>query len=580
MLSRHTLPPTGKGAQSATVLRQPSFDQRRRQALRTRRAVALISTTVSVILAAGVAVIILQLTLGSTRLASGRTDVRLASEAAETTRIAFETQLTVAPLYFYSHVSSLERARVCIEDADQVIQPDTAWPAACGDSWTYTTPDEPSAAFVEVTPPTSSDPRLTARILARSNGRHVGMTAYYILDSTARYTLLSTEDLDVSALPGGAAAAVSGELYAGGRVDIGATNYLTDTLSISSEDGYIESVDLSPLSANDVRFYGPDPGSGDVAIHSIRDLHATPITNLRSLYASIASFACPGSTPTLEAGRASSFCLEPGGTLVDSGGTPVAIPAATSFLLLPGGGGAGTVSVYWSDIDSEAPTTCGDPCDLVGDSAASLAGGTHPGSLSYWTALGDFPAPVSGLIYASEDVHIGLCGAGFTGAGCTLWSGSDGVLADVSLTVMAGSLLNPKDIYLSGPIAVDAAVSFGAVASSQIILPYWATTASGTMLIGGAYTGLGAGEDTAASVETLPVSPGATAVAVLSLTGSLSGTSVDTTFGLFDQVSLHGSDRQFYAPPPLYPASNGNWRRVETTQYTGYDRCGEAVCAD
>jgi hypothetical protein len=185
-----------------------------------------------------------------------------------------------------------------------------------------------------------------------------------------------------------------------------------------------------------------------------------------------------------------------------------------------------------------------------------------------------------GVIATNRDVHIGLCGSAFASGGtCTAHDGVDGLTVAADLTVVAGNLLETADVYLSGPIGVDAGRSFGVVATGNVYLPYWARPAGGTAVLAGSYTALGLGRS-GPNVATIPssgVSSGNLAVQ-LTVDGGFTAPTIDLTFPLYRSVSFTSRARQHLAPPPLYPSVDGTWRAIETRKLGPVEICGSITC--
>lgn len=551
---------------------------------RGRRGIALLATVAISVIASVAAMVVITLTLDSTRAESTTLNRMEAIEAIESAQTRFEEELLVAPLFFYTSVFDLERARVCVVDESQVVQPGSAWPRECGTTWEYVQADDPGDVRLEISPPSNSDPRLMVRILSNIGGYEIGIEATYALDSTARYSLYSQEDLDLSVLPHETASSVAGEVYSGGTIALPQWELTSSSGVVSAEDGFPRAPEESPYGANPVRFYGGiEDIAGDVAVYDIRELYPVEpeVVGMRASFASVVDLACQGEVALVD-GAATRFCLRAGDQLVNGSGDLVDVPeGASSYLVLPGAGASAGVLVYWSGKTSEAPATCGGGCDLASDSGTSIAAGTHPGDASFWTLLGEFPEPVGGVIHTDRDTHIGLCGGAFVevDGSCTAWDAGGGVEIDSHLTIVVGTLVEPADVWLSGPVRVASGASFGAVASGRTLLPYWARTAGSDGIVEGAYTALGVGvSGDSVAVWPAVIEEGGNAGGVLRIKGGFAGTSIDTEFALYDSIVLTNFDRHWTAPPPLYPSATGEWRVVHQRRLTSVEVCGSTVC--
>lgn len=551
---------------------------------RRRRGIALVATASMSMIAAVAVMVIVTLSIDATRSESAGEDRSGAIAAAQSAQVEIEEALATAPMFFYSYVHALERARICTEDGDQIVEPGENWPAVCGTSWDYQKAAVGGSVRVEITGPNLDDPRLAVRILAREGRSEHGFDLRYAPDSTARWSLYDSGDLDLSTLPGGTNT-LGGEIYAGGVIELG--DRLDSMLSgmFVAEGGYTTHPDDAPVGANDVRFYaGTADPSGGIRIADARNIHQSPVNlvGAQAMFAAAGDVACPGTEPVLVGSVANHFCLEVGGSIVAADGTIVAVPEdARSYLLVFSVGGPDRVNVYVSNKISAAPVTCGGGCDLFTQSSGAISAGTHPGAASYWTLLADAALPNDGVIHTDKDVHIGLCGSDFVNVGgsCTDWDGSGSMRIERNVNVIAGGLLQPADVYASGPIAVADGVSFGAVAARDVVFPYWARVRTGDLLIAGSWTGLGLGS-TNHSVRTLPaiVSGNSNQGGTLALDGGVAGVDIDLRFSLFDSVSITGRGRHWTSPPPLYPAHNGGWVNVQRRTIGGVEVCASAVC--
>lgn len=554
------------------------------RAKREKRGVALLATAVITMIAAGAAIVVIKLTLDSTRVESANIERIAAKAEAEAVRVEFEEALAEAPYFYYSEVFAHERARVCTQNGSTVHQPGSAWPTACGTTWSYQQATSPGDVRVEIVAPGVADPRLRLRILASAGRSEYGLEIHYATDSPARWALYSEAGLALDELPDGTNT-LGGEIHAGGVIDLPTVETTMNGGLIVSEGGYGAHPDTSPLSGEPIRFYGPTAdASGSTYIESIRELYPTAVdlVGARAMFAANIDIACPGGTPVAVATYTSHFCAREGEMLLDTDGTLVEVPAgASAYLLLTGASGAGSIDFYYSTKTSSAPSTCGSGCDLASDSAGSIAAGTHPGDISFWTKLGTFKLPDDGLIATDQATHVGLCGGGFASASgtCSSWNGAGKMGVDSNLTVLVGSLTNIVDAYLSGPIVSTSSTSFGVVAAGSVYLPYWNRPAAGSVAIDGAYTGLGLGGGTN-SIATWPASIEAPANSggTLSVDGGFAGTGIDTTFALYEEVSITGRPRHWGAPPPLYPPFYGTWRIVATRYLPSIEICGQLTC--
>jgi hypothetical protein len=554
---------------------------------RRNRGIALVATAAITMIAAVAALVIITLTFDATRVESSDTERALAKEAAEAAETEIQEALMEAPLFFYSYVHPLERARICIENGDVVVQPGEVWPVACGTQWTYQKATSAGDVRIELTPPNLNESRLKVRILSSAGRSEYGFESYFAPDSTGRYTMYDSGDLDLQELPEGGVNQISGEIYAKGVMTLPENETNIEAGMFVAEGGYENHPDQSPVSGEEARFYaGSADSSGDVVINDARDLYPVEVdlVGAQAMFAAARDVACSGNTPQIVNGFSNNLCLKIGGSVVGKDGSVLTIPDEVgSYLLIFSATGESEVSVYYSNKINAAPVTCSSGCNLRTNSGGSLSSGLHPGGIEYWTLLGDLVLPYNGIIATDRDVHIGLCGSGFAniGGSCTDWDGSGAMSVKKNVNVIAGTLLDPADVFLSGPINVLDQVSFGAVAGGMIWFPYWNRAESADTLIEGTYTGLGLGL-TQPSVATLPRVNGGSSnrFGTLMLDGGITGQDLDLSFGLYQNVEISGRGWQYTRPAPLYPSYDGTWNRVQRRPLGSIEVCGEIVCND
>jgi hypothetical protein len=505
-----------------------------------------VSITVLATLASAIALAVAAQSLAVTRTESTRLDSSVARASAIAAMVAFEQELAVDPMFMYTSVSAVERPRVCAQGGGGVVQPGQSWPRTCGTTWTYTDFVAPPSSWVEVTPPGPASPRLSVRATAKRFGVTVSVDAGFVLDGVDRFTLASTGDLNLS--PFGSNA--SGEFAAAGQLTY--------------------STNLAGVTAAASRF-SPAVVGGVTPTNRFTDLASGPaaarlsLVQLRAGYAPLVDIACPGGSPSTSGGTSSQVCIRPGSQLVNTAGTLVTVPANTRAVLLVEDASGNNLRVYTSSFVSNAPTTCGSPCNLASASAASLAASRHPGALSFWTLLADVPYPASGLVFSSVETHLGLCGAGFASGSCLPVFD-----AAKSFTLLVGTSVAPADLYISGAVtSVGGAV--GVVASGRVVIPYWSRTQGGNVTFEGYGVALGNGVPAGtAAIETLPAAPATPARGgTFTLGGSFVADSIATSFGLFNSAVVGPHRLGWGVAPPLFLSPQGAWRMVSTTAATG-----------
>jgi hypothetical protein len=553
---------------------------------RSRRGVALLATVVLTVIAAGAAMVIVSLTLDSTRSDATRIDRYDAYSAIRSAQRGFENELASAPFFYYTEVYALERARVCTAGDNRVVQPGTPWPSECGTQWSYQQADAPGAVRLEIEPSNIDEPNLNVKAISLVGRSVIAMQWSYAPDSAGRYSLASSSDLDLNQLPHGAGSELTGELYSDGVLTLPSFAIIGGRGVVSARDGYLGAPETSPYSENPVRFFGPTEDlSGNVPVYPIRELHPISGTasGMNAMFATSVEIACGTGTPVSVNGAATSLCLSPGGTVIGADLNPLVLPAtATRFMLIFSQASDRSVDVYWSDRSDSAPSTCGGGCNLSSSSQASITAGEHPGAASYWSSVGTLLLPYHGIIHSSIDTQIGMCGSNFasTASACTSWNTTAGMEVRANVSVLVGSLLEPADVYLGGDIFVADTASFGVVASGRILLPYWAASTDEVQHLEGSYVGLAIG-GYSAGVETYPAvnSSGSNTRDALLLEGGFTGNGIDTSFPLYDSIQIVGRARHWRTPPPLFLSPTGSWRLMSSTRVSAAENCGTSDCS-
>ena len=620
---------------------------------RSRRGMALLATVLLTILAATIVLAIATQAVLSSKNESIRSDASQATRAALDAQHSIESQLQADPYFYFKTISPLERARICnpaktssgTTIAPTNIQPGSSWPlATCGTSWGYTRPTtlgtiDGASVEVDIIPPSSAAPTLGVRIFATYGNDSDGLNLTYRINGSERFTVYSSSDLDINPLTSLGGSSLLGTTYTGGTMFLPSPVALTPTSSppytppltgnsqLEAESGFSP----APPAASPARYYSTTtiPAGGSSAqVRSIRNVTPEKLTtdSLRSSATRIHNLACPGGSPNLYASQApTSLCLVADGSTaypyVDnaahSGSGTTTIPSNTTAYMMifagdaspPSGiNAANTVDIYATTDTLLPPGGCLVACDLTRVAATDAATGNFPGRFGYWSPkfLGTFVIPQSGVIYADHTVYLSQCSSALSptpflspGTACPALSngssGTAGMVVGASTTVLAGTPSSPADIYISGPISTAPGVSFGAVASRSILIPYWSrapalvaatpppfTTITATNLsVSGAYTALGYGIPPAtAAIQTFPSSVDTTnahnLATQLTFTGSLAAPSINLGFNMFGQVSLSGSTQLSSQSPPYFTDFDGRWSNVASARYTAAQACAAA----
>jgi len=578
---------------------------------------ALVATVLLAVLAASIVLVIATQAINASHNESSRSDASQASAAAANAAQAFESQLQQNPYFFFSSVFSTtvngqtyaERARVCIPTSS-TIQPGSAWSvSSCGVTWNYTKASSSPTAWLQLTPPSLTNPSLQVQILATVGSTSEGLSLTFRMQGTEGYSLLSSGSIDLNTLPSQgpqaatgcppACSSVSGSIYSGGTITLPTSSLVSlSNAQLLAELGFAASPS-DPTS----RYYAQSTQLGSTPpIWNIRNIVSDVITtqSLRSSLDRMSTVACPGTTPwyTATTALASSLCLQAGSTVVTSASTAATIPSNVTAYLLVFNGTAKTVTVWYTIKSINPDAACAtSSCDLVTQGTTDATSTSSPGQRSFWTAsgstqLGTIPLPQSGIIATDKDVFLGTCSTSgndtpylVANSSCPVLSGNDpGMLVGQNITVLAGSQSNPANAWLSSSIETSPGVSFGVVASGQLIIPYWAhapgTSSSTNQVLQGAYTAMGLGVDpsVASPITSYPAFINTTnannVAAELDLTGSLASPDMNLSFPLFGAVVLAPQSQLISSPPPYFSDIDGRWSLASSSVLTASQVCG------
>jgi Tfp pilus assembly protein PilX len=590
--------------------------------LRRRRGIALVATVLITIIAASVALVITTQSIQASRTASNQSDSTLATQAAGDAQRTIETWLEASPYAYLATLSPFEDARVCV--GGSVIQPGAAWPlATCGTSWTYEQPSNLSSGATQnssttlntldgaiiqaqIQPPSSASPLLTVNITALYGEYSAGLTLTYKMSGAEGFTVFSSSNLYLDDLASGCTQVCSnltGSFYTDGTLFLPSSSDVatSSNTQLESEDGFSP----APSSSSTALYYSTDPApasGGTAAIGNIRSVTPSQLT-LSSLRAGVArntAIACPGGNPTTYSsdGALTALCLSPGAQIpavydpsTSSSGT-VTVPTATAYLFVFDDSSQpdhapNTVAIYDATSTITPAGNCTGSCNLLSVSAGQVAANQSPGQYSFWSSnlLGVFTLPRSGLIFSPVDSYLSLCDsassdpsgtspawATYNGTCPAISTGStqSGMTVGQSTTIIAGTDSAPANIYVSGSIHHAPGVSFGAIATGSVILPYWSrppgTQAQASLTLAGAYTALGYDASSTNAVTTFPATADTTiadnVATSLALSGSFAGSSVDLSYDIFAQASLSGSAQLAMEPPPYYADFSGTWTLI------------------
>jgi hypothetical protein len=597
----------------------------------------LLITVLLALVGASIAVVILSQTLFATTSSVSSAQGVEVNQALTNAEGGFESALSANPYFWETTVfadpgdSVAERARVC--SSGVAVQPGSAWPAGCGTYWTYApaTGTFPEQVVVQITPPSASNALLTVTFLAHSGcpagvnqpnlstcTTEAGQTLSFRLGDAGAFTIFSSSGvLNLNALApnepsGGASSPVlSGTIYSSGAMALAQSGVASASgATFEAEGGFLGSTTSSG------NVYATQGASGCTAQPSVGTLGGQTLENIRCLQPNVlhgnglstgvlqaVEAACmPTSSVNLSVGStsySSELCLREGQGLMTTSGSVVAIPTSLNgYLLLPGanaGGtsnGARTVDIYtYTDTSGATPNgtlpssagNCAITCSLPGQAA-----GSSPGLLGYWSLLGTFWLPESGIISTDADTVVGLCGVAFsTNASCTSAPASVG-----GFTIIAGTPSQPHDLYVGGSTP-NYTNNVAFEATGDVVFPYWdhAKAASLTTNVFSDKSvvfvdasllalGKGHGDQSTSGIVSDPVSvPYRTAneSALLEVVGSIESTSVNLgQLGLFANFALSTPASLYAAPAPWFTGPEVSWDSTNssTLPVSGYAALG------
>lgn len=584
----------------------------------------LLVTVLLALTGASIAVVILGQSLFTTSstIVSARSSV-VAGELS-VARGGFEAALAQNPYFWETTVfadpgdSVAERARVC--QGGSVVQPGSAWPAACGTYWTYTASSGsvPERVVVQITAPSLANPNLQVDFLAHSGcpsgvtqstlsscAAESGIQVQYRMGDAGTFTVYSTASLDLNSLApnepsgGSQSTTLTGTVYSAGTISLGQSGSASlGNVALEAEGGFIgtPSGSTALLAAGGISSCANQPtvsSLGGQSVVNIRCVQPAPLngSGLVSGVNQAVTAAClsgPGNFVVGTTNYANELCLRQGRSLVTTAGTTVTVPSVVNgYLLIPGGdaGGASpanrTIDIYtYTDATGQSPDGtlptpvggCDIRCNLVNLATPAVSSNQHPGTLGYWTLLGTFWLPYNGVISTDADVSYGLCGSNFTtSSACAAPSASVG-----GFTVVAGTPAQPRNLFIAGSTATYTN-NVALEATGDIVFPYW-DHAKATSLVSGIFTdqsgvyvdaslvalGGGFGAQSSAIITnpaSVPYGVSANQSALLDINGSIEASSVNLgDLGLFANIVFSAPSSDYTTPAPWYTGPTIAWR--------------------
>jgi hypothetical protein len=446
-----------------------------------RRGSALTVTVLLTAVVATIAFVAFRGLVDTAKVSGDRAALTDAAANAQAAIAGVRGQLAADPESYLRTVFTTERPRQCanLNGSPATIPAGAPWPAACGLSWTYAA-GSATTTEVLISPPSTATADLVVVALGRAGEVTVGMQATF-RRGTSGVALLSSGTLDPAQLvTGSGTLSLSGLVYGADGVVI--PSGTLDRVTFATDGTF-----TGPVSGTN-RFAAPTAGAG---VLDVRTVVAAPLTSsvIGRHLATLGELGCAGTSVMVD-GDQSQLCLVPGTTVRSSSGAAVTVPVdAAAFLILPGATTAGTVDVYYRTTAVATAGNCTTSCDLQAISASLSAAGTHPVSLASWTRLsvGGTPVslawPASGLVVTGTDAVVGLCGANFATACTAYGSATPGLTLTRSLTVLAGTPGNPRDVWVGSPLYSAPGAHLTVIGSNRVLVPFWAVARTATLTV-------------------------------------------------------------------------------------------------
>lgn len=495
-------------------------------------------------------------------------------------------------------------------------QPVGTWPASCGATWVYPSVGpvlkgyRPQMVRAEITPPSNEDPQITLKILARVGTSETGIVATYRVPAVSELTMYSPGDIDlentlVTDTTPANTTPVTGKVYSNSKIVLPSANLPLGVSTLISEKGFIGTV-----TSTATRLFTTlqDPKSPPERLGNIRDEVSSPlrwnelttsVNNLSRIGCSDATSATaekPINYPVTSAfGDYSSYlCLYNNKTIIDQDNTETILPAAKAYMVIPDDS---RLRIYSTTQDPDLSGECVLRCDVAKLATSPL----HPASAlpttagqtnGLWTYHGSFRYPASGVIAADKDVFFSRC-EGFASngeCGSATFPGRNGTTpgstAEKSVTILAGTLNNPRNVWVQGPVGLTNASTnarVGVVATNQVKIPYWANTRGGNLKLQMSMVAFGLGDD---SSTTQAITPFPSALAgpfgatdpnwggVLTITGSVASPGFNNRLGNFKRVEVIEDAVLKTSAPPSFPGFASAPLRVSSQRLSS-----EMICS-
>lgn len=483
---------------------------------RGKKGATLFVTVLVAVIAATIATFTIRFILSSMSNEYERYSLDQNSYLMKNIRAKVLTQLDADPFIIYSKVLEEESPRMCLT-TDAIIEPGSSWPDYCGLGWTYPTDNQLSSLNksslikdmkVQIFPynfksnyPTGS---LILRIKNTFKNSTYGLEDVLLPGGRERSGVYSASDLNLGLLQGGSyVSKIDSNVYSMGNITLSNSTNITNAF-IKSEEA------ITPTPSSTSAYYASkSPNiSSNPKIYDINSFNNVYFTkdSLRSLSNSLNILACPSDMSVnpknlvVNSKNYSTYlCLKNGGKYIDSSNNIGTLSSGIQSILILPEVTSNTIDIYTSSQEYDPDST---PSDLKSSCATDcstnartyVSSGTHFGSINYWSKLGTFYYPLSGLLGSNLTTEIGLCdgsvnGINVTGflsqsGSCAKWSNSlEGIEIKNPLTIVVGSSSSPVDLYIGGPINSIGANKLGAVVSGDTIIPYWSRPMSSSYIL-------------------------------------------------------------------------------------------------
>ena len=414
--------------------------------------------------AATIAILLLQQSLVGTSTTQRAVGVENAHNQVAALRVATEDLLRQDPFVFLTDVLPNEHTRDCLTQTPTTqVAAENPW--ACGTTWTYTTPTPTSGVWIQVTPPSATQPGL--QIDYHHANPDVVETVLYHPHQAGVFAVHSTEaGLDMATL--GAVAPRWGGFLAATTLTTTAGSTLTNQTSLAAGAGVAgdtgEAWVYTPGTTPPVSALTTPAGSSVVS---------DTITNLLPT-------VCPDEDPVNIAGAPSHLCLTPGGSvLLADNITLVTLPMDMVAAALVADPTTGVLELRYTTTAPDVAVNDTNPVkDVRADAAARVTAGTFGGQRAAWTVAGPVTVPTSGVVAATVDVWVGMCDASTTSTG--FMDSTNGVCATTTLPEGTTLLVANNDpegvapqVWLSGPLVGE---RLSVLTTGVIVKPWFAST--------------------------------------------------------------------------------------------------------